>query len=242
MIKVLLPVATILLSLAAASQNTFPSSGNVGIGTSSPTQQLHVAGKGFFTENLGIGRSTATSTNAAFLDVYGAGVSGNPHIMITNQNLSQWELRNDNSSNKLVLDFWSGSSRLSNVLGIDVNGNVGIGTATPNSFKLAVEGKIGARGVKVTLTSPWPDYVFRKSYRLMPLNELDQYIKQHHRLPEIPSAETVKREGIDLGEMDSKLIKKIEELTLYLIELKKENDEMKKQIEEISKSVAQSGE
>lgn len=108
------------------------------------------------------------------------------------------------------------------------DGNVGIGTTTPGTYKLAVEGAIGARRVKVT-QSAWADFVFHPDYQLPSLKEVEEYIKANRHLPEIPSAADVEKEGLDLGEMNKKLLQKVEELTLYLIQLRKENDEMKKQ-------------
>jgi hypothetical protein len=111
-------------------------------------------------------------------------------------------------------------------------GNVGIG-ANPGSFKLAVEGKIAARGVKVTNIS-FADYVFDSTYQLRPLFSVEKFINQYKHLPGIPSAKEVEKEGgFEVGEMNVKLLEKIEELTLYVIELKKENEQMKKAIKEI---------
>ncbi|MDF2192998.1 hypothetical protein [Paraflavitalea sp. CAU 1676] len=99
--------------------------------------------------------------------------------------------------------------------------NVGIGTTIPGPFKLAVEGKIGAREIKVT-TAAWADYVFASDYKLLSLRELEAYIKKNNHLPNIPSAKEVKEnEGIELGAMNVKLLEKIEELTLHLIEVNK---------------------
>ena len=104
-------------------------------------------------------------------------------------------------------------------LAIYSNGNVGIGTDSPGSFKLSVEGKIGAREINVTATNPFPDYVFHSNYSLRPLSEVESFVKENKHLPEIPSAAEVEKNGINLGEMDALLLKKIEELTLYVIEL-----------------------
>lgn len=102
------------------------------------------------------------------------------------------------------------------------NGNVGIGTNNPGA-KLAVNGDVKAKRVKVT-TTDWPDYVFHPTYYLPGLLELSDYIEQHKHLPGVPSAVEVKKEGsVDLGDMNEILLKKIEELTLYMIDLKKEN-------------------
>lgn len=101
-----------------------------------------------------------------------------------------------------------------------------MGTGSPES-ELRVAGNVTAKKVKVTLTG-WPDYVFAKEYKLPTIQELDQYIQKHKHLPDIPSAEEVTKEGIDLGEMNKKLLQKIEELTLHIIELNKRVSAMEK--------------
>ena len=119
---------------------------------------------------------------------------------------------------------------------VNGKGCVGIGTTNLGSFKLAVEGKIGAREVQVTLTNPFPDYVFDSKYKLRSLVNLENYINQNKHLPGIPSAaEVEKNGGIELGQMNTKLLEKIEELTLYVIDLKKENEQMKEDIKKLSK-------
>jgi len=100
-------------------------------------------------------------------------------------------------------------------------GNVGIGTADPKGYKLAVAGNMIAESIKVQLQSSWADYVFDEDYELPKLNEIESFVKKNKHLPGIPSAAEVKSEGIDLGEMNEKLLKKIEELTLHLIEQNK---------------------
>jgi hypothetical protein len=102
------------------------------------------------------------------------------------------------------------------------NGNVGIGTISPNSYKLAVEGTIGASEVVVTLTRPWPDYVFENEYELSSLPALEEYVRRNKHLPEIPTAEEIKEKGLSLGEMNTLMLKKVEELTLHLIEMNKQ--------------------
>jgi hypothetical protein len=99
-------------------------------------------------------------------------------------------------------------------------GDVGIGTCTPEE-KLSVNGKIRAKEIKVE-TANWPDYVFSSSYQLPDLQATEQFIKDNKHLPEIPSAAEVEKAGLSLGEMNAKLLKKIEELTLHLIEQNKQ--------------------
>lgn len=105
----------------------------------------------------------------------------------------------------------------------NINGDVGIGIRTPQS-KLAVAGTITAQKIKVTATG-WPDYVFHKDYQLPSLQEVGDYIQTNGHLPEIPAAAVVEKEGQDVGEMNKALLKKVEELTLYLLE---ENQQRKK--------------
>ncbi|MHC0446385.1 hypothetical protein ACWA1F_13325 [Flavobacterium sp. 3-218] len=108
------------------------------------------------------------------------------------------------------------------------NGNVGIGTINPNS-KLDVNGTIHSKEVKVDLNFPAPDYVFDNDYKLRSLPEVENYIKENSHLPEIPSAKEFEKNGINVSEMNMALLKKIEELTLYMIEMKKENEAVKKE-------------
>jgi hypothetical protein len=109
------------------------------------------------------------------------------------------------------------------------NGNIGIGTTDPGTYKLAVEGKIGAREVEVK-TGSWADFVFAKEYKLPSLETVELYIKAEKHLPNIPSADEVKTNGINLGEMNAKLLQKIEELTLYAIEQQKRIDQLEMKI------------
>ncbi len=95
------------------------------------------------------------------------------------------------------------------------NGNTGIGTVSP-SEKLSVNGTIRAREVNITATG-WADYVFRPEYQLMPLSELEAYIAENGHLPNIPTEADVAKNGVNLAEMNVKLLEKVEELTLYML-------------------------
>lgn len=106
-------------------------------------------------------------------------------------------------------------------------GNVGIGTLSPQA-KLAVEGDILAKEIKVKTDITVPDYVFQDSYELASLEEVERYIKANKHLPEVPSAAEIKKDGLDLAQMNLLLLKKIEELTLYIIEQNKQLEKVRK--------------
>lgn len=123
-----------------------------------------------------------------------------------------------------------------------LEGSVGIGTtAVPTGYKMAVLGKVIAEEIKVRKQSNgWPDYVFSSTYKLPSLNEVEKFIKKNSHLPEIPSAKEIEENGLVLGEMNAKLLQKIEELTLYIIEQNKKIislEEKNKQIESLKKEI-----
>ncbi len=108
---------------------------------------------------------------------------------------------------------------------IDKYGYIGIGTETPDA-ELAVNGLIHTKEVKVDLQG-WPDYVFEKTYELLTIEEVDNYIQKNGHLPNIPKASEIEENGLNLGEMNKKLMEKVEELTIYIIQLKKEIEQIK---------------
>lgn len=106
---------------------------------------------------------------------------------------------------------------------------VGIGTSIPDE-KLTVKGKIHTQEVRVDMMGALvPDYVFANDYKLKSLEEVEKFIKENKHLPEIPSAQEIEKNGLMLAEMNMNLLKKMEEMTLYMIEMKKENEIIKKQ-------------
>lgn len=119
---------------------------------------------------------------------------------------------------------------------ITAAGTVGIGTTTTGTNMLAVEGTIAARKVKVTQQANWPDYVFDPAFQLPSLYDVENFIAVNKHLPDVPSAKEIERDGQDLGEMNRILLQKVEELTLYLIELKKENEKQMEMIRELQRS------
>ena len=136
---------------------------------------------------------------------------------------------NTNGGSAMVFGVPSGTTEGIERMRIDANGNVGIGTSQPDA-KLTVKGKIHAEEVKIDLQVPAPDYVFEKDYDLKPLSQVEKYITENKHLPEIPSAKTMASEGVNVAEMQMKLLQKIEELTLHLIEQNKRIKELEKQI------------
>jgi hypothetical protein len=131
-----------------------------------------------------------------------------------------------------TLGVWTTAGATINYTG----GDVGIGTSlatNPNGYRLAVNGKIGAKDVQVeTSSTTWPDYVFNATYQLPSLQSVEKFIQENKHLENVPSAAEVEENGHSLGEMDKILLKKVEELTLYIIQQQKEIDELKKKIGE----------
>jgi len=128
---------------------------------------------------------------------------------------------------------------------LKANGKLFLGTSTNlscpdcNSYRLFVKDGIRAEKVKVDVASAngWADYVFKKDYTLKSLEEVEQFVNNNGHLPNIPSAEEVVKNGINLGEMDAKLLEKIEELTLYSIDLNKKNKIFNDQIQQQQQAI-----
>lgn len=114
-------------------------------------------------------------------------------------------------------------------------GGVGVGvTALGSGVKFQVNGKVKCKEVEVAVT-PWPDHVFNGSYNLMSLNEVEAYINANKHLPGVPSELEVSENGVNVGQMSATLLQKIEELTLYMINLQKENDALKVRVSNLEK-------
>ncbi|WP_405207122.1 hypothetical protein [Aquimarina sp. LLG6339-5] len=170
--------------------------------------------------NVGIGTNSPTQK----LEIKGDDGIG---IRLFNQAANTWDILNSQYGK---LDFVRGGNNT--MMRIDQHGNVGIGTTSPD-MKLAVNGNIHAKEVKIDLNFPAPDYVFKDSYKLMNLEDVENFIKENSHLPEIPSAKEFEQNGVMQAEMDMNLLKKIEELTLYTIQQQKEIESLKKENEEV---------
>ncbi|MDR1180546.1 MAG: hypothetical protein LBL13_01005 [Bacteroidales bacterium] len=203
--------------------------GNVGIGTNIPHQKLHVVDGNI----LITGKSVNNRGNMqlqAMQSANGSLLFGS--VASEDCKMGIWGIEYLNGQEgSYGLNFWKPSSACNTGLSgnyflfLADNGNIGIGTNQPME-RLSINGKICAKEVRVTL-SGWPDFVFDKDYSLMSLQAIEQYIKTNQHLPDIPNATEVEENGIQLGEMNALLLKKIEELTLHLIDLQKQIDELK---------------
>ncbi|MES2133454.1 MAG: hypothetical protein V4506_13990 [Bacteroidota bacterium] len=160
---------------------------------------------------------------------------GNPSVF--GNQASNSTLKINNASPKAISVFPKTGTTIASaeVFVVFADGTVGIGTPltnNPYNYKLAVNGTIGCKAFKVEINSTaWSDFVFDKEYKLMPLKELETYINKNKHLPNIPSnAEVDANNGVDVVDVESKLLQKVEELTLYIIQQQKEIDELKKAI------------
>lgn len=224
--------STLMLSTQAQWQGVgaiYYNGGNVGIGTNVPAAPLSV-----LTTNTNTFANIASFKNNA---------GSNSWIYVAN-NYGQVNL---GMGGTIPYGYvWSSTGKFfigdegNATLFVDgmANGNVSIGTSDAKGYKLAVAGN--AIFTKVVVKAfPFADYVFHTNYRLRPLSEVEQYIKQYGHLPEVPTAEEVEKNGLDVGDNQVTLLKKIEELTLYVIEQNKKLEEQNKREEVQDKQLQQ---
>jgi hypothetical protein len=173
-------------------------SGNVGLGIASPLSKIHIAA----------GADAGLSSHGYLML---GPVTGSNLIFDNNEIIA----RTNGQTGSLILQNDGGSVRIGNV-------------AVPGGYKFAINGKMICEEVKVKLASTgWPDYVFADNYQLKSLQEIEKFIIQNKHLPNIPSAAEVEKNGIEIGDMQKRMMEKIEELTLYVIELEKKINELK---------------
>ncbi len=191
--------------------------GNIGIGTSTPSFKLDISAEGSLQNAFKVG--TAHTDGG---QIYTSYEEGSAYL-----NFAEYD-------DPFVLNFIQTVDGGITEKIYYHKGKFGIGTRTTGSHKLAVEGSIGAREIKVEANT-WSDFVFYDDYQLPTLKEVENHINEKGHLKDIPSAKEVEENGIFLGEMDAKLLQKIEELTLYTIAQDKEIKELKKQNSKIEK-------
>lgn len=233
--------------------------GNIGIGTLTPNTRLDVNGvismnsfgylsclripaNGF--TNLFLGGAIKDNADGTYT-IYGDGGS----------NYFSAIKMDNGGDNGAGINFYNGAAtggsnytvtgaNLPNYLQMRIaGGNVSIGTSDSKGYKLAVNGSAIATSMTVKLNSAWPDYVFKKDYQLSSLEDVKAYIDQNQHLPEVPSEQQIAKEGLNLGEINKLLMKKVEELTLYLIDEHKKKEEqaelLSKQQEQINQLIKQ---
>ncbi|HOE05811.1 MAG TPA: hypothetical protein PLZ52_11380 [Bacteroidales bacterium] len=208
--------------------NIYYGTGNVGIGTTSPYQKIQIGdydgSYGLFTGNCSIdyngGALFSNALNHAFLWKISTTSCGNQ------------------SETRFKISLVSGNnleSDLNTAFVIrGVSGNVGIGTSSP-TYKLSVNGTI--RSKEVIVNTGWSDFVFFDDYKLMSLPELEKYIRENKHLPDIPTTSEVESNGVLLGDISSKLLQKVEEQTLYTIDLNKRIEAQSKQIDKQNEQI-----
>lgn len=221
-------IPTLFVGISAGINTT----GKVGIGTSTPTAplQIQLPSDNVFNEtSLLLGKSTREFRFMPNLSTWGM----NPLSLNNDFGIFWNDLLGTNGKNGTAGLVIAPHADSPNGIRIGNDGHVGIGTNMTNDvgFMLSVAGKVRAEEIEVSLSSGWADYVFANDYQLQPLAEVEQFITENKHLPNVPSATEVASNGINLGEMDAILLRKIEELTLYMIELKKENAALKVMIQ-----------
>jgi len=206
-----------------SGDNLVYNKGMVGVGVNIPSAKLDVRG---------LERKSFRLFRDGFTDKYLSMWQGTAGAVIE-------PIRTNGSISSLFLGGYDSQTNV--FIASRKEGNVGIGTVQiPVGYKLAVAGKMIAEEVKVQLKANWPDYVFTKDYSLPTLKEVENHIKEKGHLPNIPSAKEVEaNKGIELGEMNRKLLEKVEELTLYTIQQEKQLKKQSEELNELKKLVQQ---
>jgi len=213
---------------------TFLPNGNIGIGTDNPNSKFEV-----------ISEEPNTLEVAGFYNSRSYGATNDKSETRINIGKIEDKTRqpmgamgafpenNATSANGNLAFYIRQNQSIVEAVRIDSKGNMGIGTIAPDE-RLTVKGKIHAQEIRVDLDGPLvPDYVFAEDYKLKTLKEVEDYIKQNNHLPEIPSAREVEKNGLMLAEMNMNLLKKIEEMTLYIIEQNKQIIDLNKRLEKV---------
>lgn len=265
--KILAIVAFVLVGVVSYAQWSagpgnvwLQTTGNVGIGLTNPSGDLHIndaTGAAAIVLNTTL---TPTGTGAVTLGQYDMRWNGTTGEFYRNV------LRRYNGNTEMLQTLRNAAGQTLNFLYVNLTtqkfemmegigvaefknygdvyfnnnitggtGRVGIGTTgIAAGVKLQVGGKVKCQEVEVAVT-PWPDHVFKAGYELMPLNEVEAFINANSHLPGVPSEAEVASNGVNVGKMNATLLQKVEELTLYMIDLKKENDALKARVSNLEK-------
>jgi len=228
-----------------SSQNQFEKmrilqNGNLGIGTINPLVKLHVNNGGLMISGstpgyggpqLIFSPDINTSPNGRWAIEYISAGSTNPSM----GGLNFWKPSPDTGGAGNYSLFLKDDGKIGMGVTDDNSDGKFCGNALPNGYRLYVNGGILTTKVKVAnyCSTSWADYVFADDYQLKPLSEVETYIKKNKHLPNIPSAQAIENEGLDLAEIASKQMEKIEELTLYLIKMEKDFIKMEKDVKQL---------
>ena len=235
---------------------TITTLGNVGIGTPTPLNRLRIVGNVTTAPVVSVHNSYSGSSDVRAIEAFstpGAGygiggyfVGGYKGIQVTGQGTTF-------TGTTIALEASATGSTAgtrTGILGRATGGTINwagyfdqghvyvtnelrIGSEAQSGvpgYKVAIDGKIIAEELRVQLSADWPDYVFNPEYELMPLSDLERAIRRDHHLPGIPNATEVAENGILVGDMQARMMEKIEELTLYIIDLEKQNKDMNQRI------------
>ncbi|MEI8075650.1 MAG: hypothetical protein WCH78_12950 [Bacteroidota bacterium] len=227
-----------------SKENVFPSAGFVGIGTQTPSAPMEI--------KRGAGNTTKKNFLLKLSNEWASAGQNEPSIMFSNgnvtdpKNISYWtvgaRVSGDNTlktAQTFKISYKSPTDATEKeFFSVDsYEGRVKIGEVQTqyDGYKLYVEQGILTEKVKVAIkdSKDWYDNVFAPDYQLLSIQKLEKFITDNKHLPDVPTTEEVMANGLDLGKMNATLLKKVEELTLYMISLKKELDETKASLEEL---------
>jgi len=209
---------------------------NIGIGTNTPTSRLHIKGNNTDITLENINNTPPNESSKVIISAAnGAGriISDKDFAIFIDSNHDQtnegfYIMDNSNCWDSTVVNLMQVNS-----IGTTINGDLSVGS----NVKLYKDGRIWAKTeIRVNTTNAWGDFVFNSNYKLKPLKEVEAFINDNKHLEGIPSASEVETNGINLGEMTTILTQKVEELTLYIIELQKDNENIKKEMELLKKN------
>lgn len=209
----------------------------VGINTADPKATLHVGGTGYFSSYVSIGTVPtfnqalsikATQKDGIKLDLNTSSTANKTafEININNTNPKIFSAKNSISGKSIFQIYGDGKVELNS--SNDNNGLLVINNSNGNPvYNVFGNGKVWAQEMRITVQNPWGDFVFEKDYRLISIKELEEFIKSYKHLPNIPSASQIETEGLDIAEIQRLQMIKIEELTMYIIQLKAEIEKLK---------------
>jgi len=259
-----IPTSSDVLGYSSTKILVLDNSGNVGVGTTGPNTRLMVVGTGTNSNGViniqssdagargtlmrtGFYGYTSQDNSGNYFQAWGMRLNGADNLWYraytaANNYLPYTELTTGGTIvfggavSNLTTDA---NPTLNPVMTVNVGAtpSVAIGTTDPKTYMLAVNGSAIATSMTVKLNANWPDYVFKSDYRLPALSEVKAYIDQNHHLPDMPSEQEVADKGLNLGEINKQLTKKVEELTLYLIEKDRKVKEQEARISKLEEQM-----